>query len=299
MSVRGGAAREMGRRRAARRDHRGSGGARHQLRRTRRPRQISPTPIRSTCSAMSPSTRRSARAASGPQRFAKSRRTFSTNIHAKARQVLNELLEKYAEYGTAQFVIPDILKVPPISDRGSVMEISQMFGGADKLRSAVNELQALLLRSLDRKLCPNKKPAKKDTPAIHRPAARLRLSNPPRHHAQGQGAQWRPRPPADAHLDHVPEVPRRHGEHPSARKPSSPAKDSAPPSSRPTAGAIGPPNPQGITGDELLAFINQDEAMRPDGKRGAGLFAYLRSLRSANGDRRDVIATVFKGRSTA
>src|SRR6202795_4215558 len=55
-------------------------------------------------------------------------------------------------------------------------------------------------------------------------------------------------------------------------------------------------NPQGITGDELLAFINQDECRRPDGKRGAGLFAYLRRLTSANGDdRRDVIATVFKG----
>ena len=55
-------------------------------------------------------------------------------------------------------------------------------------------------------------------------------------------------------------------------------------------------NPQGITGDELLAFINQDETRLPDGKRGAGLFAYLRSLSSANGDnRRDVIATVFRG----
>jgi type I restriction enzyme M protein len=55
-------------------------------------------------------------------------------------------------------------------------------------------------------------------------------------------------------------------------------------------------NTQGITGDELLAFINQDEARRPDGKRGPGLFAYLRGLTSDNGDnRRDVIATVFKG----
>ena len=54
-------------------------------------------------------------------------------------------------------------------------------------------------------------------------------------------------------------------------------------------------NPQGITGSELIAFINQDEAVRPDGKRGEGLFAYLRSLRSANGDRRDVIAKVFQG----
>jgi type I restriction enzyme M protein len=55
-------------------------------------------------------------------------------------------------------------------------------------------------------------------------------------------------------------------------------------------------NPQGITGDELLSFINQDEAVRPDEKRGPGLFAYLRELTSSNGDdRRDVIAKVFHG----
>src|ERR1035437_9551139 len=33
-------------------------------------------------------------------------------------------------------------------------------------------------------------------------------------------------------------------------------------------------NQQGVTGDELLAFINQDETIRPDGRRGPGLFAY-------------------------
>ena len=38
---------------------------------------------------------------------------------------------------------------------------------------------------------------------------------------------------------------------------------------------------QGVTGDELLAFINQDECTRPDGQRGPGLFAYLRKLTSA------------------
>ena len=56
-------------------------------------------------------------------------------------------------------------------------------------------------------------------------------------------------------------------------------------------------NEQGITGPELLAFINQEEATRPDGSKGPGLFAYLRSLRAANGrgDRRTVIATVFNG----
>jgi len=53
----------------------------------------------------------------------------------------------------------------------------------------------------------------------------------------------------------------------------------------------------GITGDELLAFINQDEAIRADGRRGKGLFAYLRSLagEGEKGSQREVIANVFKG----
>jgi type I restriction enzyme M protein len=52
----------------------------------------------------------------------------------------------------------------------------------------------------------------------------------------------------------------------------------------------------GITGDELISFVNNEEAVCPDGKKGPGLFAYLRGLQGANGgDRRDVIATVFKG----
>ncbi len=55
-------------------------------------------------------------------------------------------------------------------------------------------------------------------------------------------------------------------------------------------------NPAAITGDALKAFVNQDEAVRPDGTRGLGLFAYLRGLQGAEGgDRRDVIATVFRG----
>ena len=61
-----------------------------------------------------------------------------------ARVVLNELLEKYVDFGTAQFQIPDVLKVPPISEHGNVIEISKLFGGAEKLRVALNELQRLL-----------------------------------------------------------------------------------------------------------------------------------------------------------
>src|SRR5438094_1926019 len=55
-------------------------------------------------------------------------------------------------------------------------------------------------------------------------------------------------------------------------------------------------NPAGITGDELMAFVNNEEAVLPDQTRGPGLFAYLRNLTGREGgDRRDVIATVFKG----
>ena len=55
----------------------------------------------------------------------------------------------------------------------------------------------------------------------------------------------------------------------------------------------------GITGDELLAFINQEECTLPNGKKGAG-FRYLRTLISSDlagvaDTRRDVIATVFRG----
>jgi type I restriction enzyme M protein len=53
---------------------------------------------------------------------------------------------------------------------------------------------------------------------------------------------------------------------------------------------------EGLTGDTLIAFINQDEAMRPDAVRGPGLFKYLRELQgSKSHDRRDTIAAVFRG----
>ena len=52
----------------------------------------------------------------------------------------------------------------------------------------------------------------------------------------------------------------------------------------------------GITGDDLINFINLEEANLPDGTKGQGLFHYLRSLRSADGKgREEVIATVFRG----
>ena len=64
-----------------------------------------------------------------------------------AREVLTQMLEKYVEYGTAQFQIPEVLYVTPFSDRRSVSEIVALFGGADQMRTAVNDMQTLLYAS--------------------------------------------------------------------------------------------------------------------------------------------------------
>jgi type I restriction enzyme R subunit len=62
----------------------------------------------------------------------------------EAREILSDLLEKYASDGELQFTLPDVLKVPPISSHGNVAEIMHKFGGADELRSAIKQLQSLL-----------------------------------------------------------------------------------------------------------------------------------------------------------
>ena len=74
----------------------------------------------------------------------KGRKDFFEKYGAEARAILDELLEKYAEHGTTQFVLPDVLQVPPIAEHGNVIEIAKKFGGADRLREAVVELQTLL-----------------------------------------------------------------------------------------------------------------------------------------------------------
>lgn len=75
------------------------------------------------------------------QRVRSEARDLFERYGLEARQVLNELLEKYAEHGDAQFKLPDVLKVPPLSSHGQVGDIIRLFGGADALRAAVAGLQ--------------------------------------------------------------------------------------------------------------------------------------------------------------
>lgn len=65
---------------------------------------------------------------------------FFDRYGPEARAILNQLLDKYAEHGTDQFAIPDVLEVPPLASHGNVVEIAALFGGAEKLIQAVGEL---------------------------------------------------------------------------------------------------------------------------------------------------------------
>jgi type I restriction enzyme R subunit len=78
------------------------------------------------------------------ERLRKEKKDFFDQYGPQARAILSELLDKYAEHGTEQFAIPDVLEVPPISQYGNLMEIAEKFGRSERLAEAVQQLQALL-----------------------------------------------------------------------------------------------------------------------------------------------------------
>ena len=74
----------------------------------------------------------------------KSKQDFFDKYGNVSRHILDEILDKYVEYGLAQLYDMDILKIPPISEHGNLLEIANAFGGVQKLRSALSELQNLI-----------------------------------------------------------------------------------------------------------------------------------------------------------
>jgi len=71
----------------------------------------------------------------------RNKQDFFDRYGAVARAILNEILDKYIEFGLEQLDDFNILKVPPISNYGNLMEIADAFGGISELRSALSELQ--------------------------------------------------------------------------------------------------------------------------------------------------------------
>ena len=78
------------------------------------------------------------------EQLKRKKQDFFGKYGPEAREILDELLEKYSEHGTAQFEMPDVLKVPPISEHGNPHEIGGFFGGPERLKEAVDQLQMLL-----------------------------------------------------------------------------------------------------------------------------------------------------------
>ena len=83
------------------------------------------------------------------ERLKKGKLDFFDYFSPEAREVLNEILDKYIEHSVTQFKVPEILKVDPISRHGNTMEIAALFGGAEKLKLALQKMQNLLYSSQD------------------------------------------------------------------------------------------------------------------------------------------------------
>ena len=78
------------------------------------------------------------------EQLRKEKKGFWDKYSPQARTVLNDLLDKYTDHGVTQLDDLHILEVPPVSERGTPLEIAHLFGGADELRKALAELQSKL-----------------------------------------------------------------------------------------------------------------------------------------------------------
>lgn len=69
------------------------------------------------------------------------KRDVFAKYEGKTRAVLEALLEKYADSGLASLEAMEILKVAPLSDYGTTVEIIRLFGGKPGYLAAIRELE--------------------------------------------------------------------------------------------------------------------------------------------------------------
>ncbi len=75
------------------------------------------------------------------------KRDYFTKYGAQARKVLETLLDKYADEGVTNIESMDILKVKPLTDYGSPLEIIRQFGSKAKYLEALRELEQELYKT--------------------------------------------------------------------------------------------------------------------------------------------------------
>jgi type I restriction enzyme R subunit len=72
------------------------------------------------------------------------KRNYFTKYGEQARQVLDALLDKYADVGLDPVESMEVLKVQPFNRLGTPVEIVRIFGGREKYLQAVRELETAL-----------------------------------------------------------------------------------------------------------------------------------------------------------
>jgi len=75
------------------------------------------------------------------------KRDYFTKYGEQARKVLETLLDKYADEGVTNIESMDILKVKPLTEYGSPLEIIKQFGSKAKYLEAVKELEQELYKT--------------------------------------------------------------------------------------------------------------------------------------------------------
>jgi type I restriction enzyme, R subunit len=74
------------------------------------------------------------------------KRNYFTKYGENSRKVLEALLDKYSDEGVENIESMDILKVKPLTDFGSPLEIISQFGSKDNYMNAVKELEQELYK---------------------------------------------------------------------------------------------------------------------------------------------------------
>lgn len=76
------------------------------------------------------------------------KRDVFTKYGPQARAVLDALLDKYASEGITSVEDPAVLRVQPISDLGTPVQLVDHFGGKDGYVQALRELESALYASV-------------------------------------------------------------------------------------------------------------------------------------------------------
>jgi type I restriction enzyme R subunit len=74
------------------------------------------------------------------------KRNYFTKYSAKAQEVLSNLLEKYADDGLLTIESMEVLKLKPINELGTPVELIKAFGGKPKYELAIKELELEIYR---------------------------------------------------------------------------------------------------------------------------------------------------------